>query len=158
MDRDDYIEGIHGAWLGERFGESFFTALAEKTPDSAMRPKWQRLAQLENVTGRKMAALLEAHGESATTSESTTVGDEVVGRYLDGSHLDAMLKLKEVIEKAIIRFDQLLALAPDEDVPAVQFLVQHEQALLTFVEREIAGDADHALDDIDQLLVASSPG
>ena len=64
--------------------------------------------------------------------------------------------MKEVIEKAIVHFDQLLAVAPDDDVPAVQFLVQHEQALLTFVEREIAGDHAHSLDDVNALLEQSS--
>lgn len=152
MERDSYIEGIRGAWLGEQFGETFFTALAERAQDESMRSAWQTLAHLEHVTGNKMAAILEAHGETAVAEEVIEVGDEILNQYTQISHLNSMLKMKDVLEKAIIRFDQLLAVAPEPDVPAVQFLVHHEQALLRFVDREIAGDHAHALEDVEQLL------
>ena len=153
MERDSYLEGIHSAWLGEQFGEVFFAALAERTDDAAMRSKWQRLAQLENVTGKRMAAVLESYGQSPTAGD-IEVGDDVLSRYTDVSHHDAMLGMKDIVDRAIIHFDQLLAVAPDEDVPAVQFLVQHEQALQTFVEREISGDAANSLEDVDRLLTS----
>lgn len=152
MDRDSYIDGIRSAWLGEQFGEVFFRALAERTEDESMRAAWQTLAKLENVTGKRMAAVLEAHGEAAATDEAIEIGSEILDDYSGASHLDAMKKLKDVVEKAIIHFDQLLAVAPEPDVPLVQFLVQHEQALLTFVDREIAGDHAHALEDVEKLL------
>ena len=66
-----------------------------------------------------------------------------------------MTQMKSVVEKAIIHFDQLLAVAPESDVPAVQFLVQHEQALLTFVERELAGKSTASLDDVRLLLTTA---
>ena len=152
MERDSYIEGIRGAWLGEQFGEAFFKALADRTDDESMRSSWQTLANLENVTGKRMAAVLEAHGEAAVAHDVIEVGDEVLSRYTGVSHLDAMMKMKDVVEKAIIRFDQLLAVAPETDVQAVQFLVHHEQALLTFFDREITGDQAHALEDVETLL------
>lgn len=152
MERDSYIEGIRGAWLAEQYAEAFFKALADRTDDESMRPKWQTLANLENVTGKRMAALLESHGEAAVTDENIEVADDMLTRYTSTSHLDSMVRLKGVVEKAIIRFDQLLAVAPEPDVPSVQFLVHHEQALLTFVDREIAGDQAHALEDVEKLL------
>ena len=156
MERDNYLDGIRSAWLGEQLGEVFFKALADRTEDRSMRSTWQTLAKLENVTGQRMAAVLTAHGEAATTDEAIEVGDEIVNRYAAASHLDSMLRMKDVVEKAIIHFDQLLAVAPDADVPSVQFLVHHEQALLTFVEREIAGNHDHALEDVQKLLTLSN--
>ncbi len=152
MERDSYLEGIRSAWLGERFGEVFFDALAERTEDESLRNKWQTLARLEHVTGMKMAALLESHGEEAVTHDSVEVGEEILSQYTSAPHLDAMMGMKDVVEKAIVRFDQLLAVAPESDVPAVQFLVAHEQALLDFVEHEIAGNGDHALDATEALL------
>ncbi len=152
MERDSYLDGIRSAWLGELFGEVFFNAMADRTQDEAMRTKWQTLAQLEHVTGNRMAALLESHGESAVVQDPVEVSEEVMTRYTNATHLDSMLNMKDVVEKAIIHFDQLLAVAPDEDVPAVRFLVDHEQALLSFVDCEIAGDGAHALDAAKGLL------
>ena len=117
-----------------------------------MQTKWQTLAKLEHVTGNRMAALLEAHGEKAATDDAIEVGEEILSRYADATHLDAMATMKDVVERAISRFDQLLALAPDDDVPAVQFLVDHELALLTFVERELAGDGARSLEAAEALL------
>lgn len=152
MERDNYIEGIRSAWLGEQLGEAFFKAMADRTDDQSMQAAWQTLAQLEHVTGKRMAAVLESHGESAIAQDSIEIGNDVVEQYAGVPHIDAMTHMKDVVEQALIRFDQLLAVAPESDVPDVQFLVQHEQALLTFVEREIAGDHEGALADVEQLL------
>ncbi len=152
MERDSYIEGIRSAWLGEQFGEVFFKAMADRAEDESMRAAWQTLAKLENVTGKTMAAVLEAHGETAVADEAIEIGNEVLDEYSGASHHDSMMRMKDVVEKAIIRFDQLLAVAPEPDVPSVQFLVHHEQALLTFVDREIAGDHAHALEGVEKLL------
>ena len=152
MERDSYLDGIRSAWLGEQFGEVFFKALADRTEDDSMQLTWQTLANLENVTGKRMAAVLEAHGEPAVTDEIIEVGDEILNQYAGASHLDSMMRMKDVVEKAIIRFEQILGAAPESDVPSVQFLVHHEQALLTFVDREIAGDHAHALEHVEKLL------
>lgn len=156
MERDNYIDGIRSAWLGEQFGEVFFKALADRTEDESMRSTWQTLAKLENVTGKRMATLLESHGEAAVTDEIVDVGDDILSQYTAASHFDSMMRMKDVVEKAIVRFDQLLAVAPEPDVPSVQFLVHHEQALLTFVDREIAGDHARALEDVEKLLEQAS--
>jgi len=152
MERDSYIEGIRSAWLGERLGEVFFKALADRAEDEFMRAAWRTLAQLEHATGERMAALLETHGEQAVTREAVEVSDDILERYAGAAHHDSMLRLRDTVEQAIIRFDQLLAVAPEADVPAVQFLVSHEQALLTFADRELAGDHAHALQDVEALL------
>ncbi len=152
MERDSYIEGIRSAWLGELFGEVFFKTLADRTEDDVMRTKWQTLAQLEHVTGNRMATLLESHGERAVTQDPIEVNEDVMTRYTNATHLDSMRHMRDVVEKAIVRFDQLLAVAPDDDVAAVQFLVRHEEALLTFVDCEIAGDGAHALEAAEILL------
>ncbi len=152
MERDNYLEGIRSAWLGEQFGEVFFNALAARTDDPLLQARWQTLARLEQVTGAKMAAVLERHGEQAATDEAIEISDEVLAQYTSASHADSMRRMKDVVEQAIARFDQLLAVAPEEDVPEVRFLVQHEQALLTFAERELADDGGQALAEVERLL------
>jgi hypothetical protein len=153
MDSDsNYLDGIRSAWLGEKFGEAFFCAMASSSNNDLMRESWRTLAQLEVVTGNRMASVLEAHGESASTDEIIEISDELLHQYTDVPLQSSMLQMKETIEKAVVRFDQLLATAPDEDVTAVQFLVDHELALLAFVERELDGEHEHALDAVNSLL------
>jgi len=152
MDRDNYIESIRSAWLGEQFGHAFFTRLAEVSTDPAIEGRWRTLAQLELVTGHRMATLLESHGEQATSDEIIEISDEVLQRYTESSHIESMTRMKATIESALGRFDQLLAIVPDSDVSAIQFLVDHEQALLTFVDREMDGDSRNSLAEVNRLL------
>ena len=99
-----------------------------------------------------MATLLAAYGEEAYTDDAIEVADDVLGRYTSTSHVNSMQRMKDVVEQAIVRFDQLLAVAPETDVEAVQFLVNHEVALLSFVEHELDGDPAHALDQANTLI------
>jgi hypothetical protein len=152
MDHDNYLEGIRSAWLGEQFGQAFFNAMANASEDKHMQASWRTLAQLEYVTGNRMATLLESHDEQATTDEIIDISDELLQQYTGVSHFESMTRMQDVIEKAIIRFDHLLAVAPENDVDAVRFLVEHELALQTFVEREIAGDRENSLEAVITLL------
>ncbi len=152
MEKDSYLEGIKSAWLGEQMGEAFFSGMAERTSDESLRSAWQTLARLEHVTGNRMAELLETYGEAPSGDGTYGVGEEILSQYLDTPHMESMARMKDVVEKAIVRFDQLLAVAPEADVPAVQFLVQHEEALLSFVEKEIAGDREHSLEAAEKLI------
>lgn len=148
----NFLDGIKSAWLGEQYGAAFFNALADTTSDDSLKSCWQTLAKLESVTGGRMADLLATHGESPNTDEIIEISDEMLDDYTAHSHEDAMHHMKPTIEKAIARYDQLLAVAPEDDVPAVQFLVDHELALLDFVDCELSGNHEHALDSVKRLL------
>ncbi len=148
----NYLDGIKSAWLGEQYGAAFFNLMAKHASDESMQTCWRTLAQLETVTGSRMASLLKAHGQTAYTDEIIEISDEMLHQHIDHSHQESMLQMRSTIEKAIARYDQLLAVAPEEDVREVQFLVDHEMALLDFVDCELRGDHDHALDSVNSLL------
>ncbi len=152
MDKDNYIEGIRSAWLGEQFGRAFFLEMKKATDDAAWQDKWQTLAQLEEMTGQRMADLLASHGESATTDIPVEVSPEIMEQYIGVPMQDVMTQFKVRVEQALLRFDHLLAVAPDEDIPAVQFLVDHELALLDFVDAELTGRQGESLDHVNRLL------
>ncbi len=152
MEHDNYLDGIRSAWLGELFGQAFFKAMANASDDERMQVTWKTLAKLEYVTGNRMATLLESNGEKAATDQIIDISDELLRQYTDVSHFESMTRMQDVIEKAIIRFDQLLAVAPENDVNAVRFLVEHELALQTFVEREIAGHTENSLEEVIRFL------
>ncbi len=148
----NYLDGIKSAWLGEQYGAAFFSCMASHTPDASMQVLWETLAELETLSGRRMAALLESHGETTSTNEIIEISDEMLHQYIDPPHQESMLQMRSTIEKAVARYDQLLAVAPEDDVTAVQFLVDHELALLDFVDCELRGDHEHALDSVKTLL------
>ena len=145
---DSYEEGIFQAWIGELQGEMFFDAMAQSTVgvDRGRREKWETLAELERVTGRRMAKLLEAKGiEPAAPAPSGQLLDALAA-YTKMPFAEAVSAMRPILLPAIDRFEALLTQAPAADRQAVQFLVDHERAILSFVELEEAGETDASLD------------
>lgn len=143
---DDYLEGVHSAWLGEKMGHQFFSAMADAATTELETGQWRTLARLESVTGSKMAAVMEFWGTTPNEAEVVDISPEILDSFRAMSHADAMTRMKSTVEEALTHFDQLLAIAPDNDVEAIRFLVDHERALLSFVECELAGEHEKSLD------------
>jgi len=150
---DDYIAGVHSAWLGEHLGFAAFNARADAEQDEFLSEKWRTLAQLEQVTGERMAKVLRAHGEQIDDEPFIDLESEAFQTYLSLSHTDVMGYMRDRVVAALERFEHMLATAPEYDLEDIQFLVDHELALLTFVDREIAG-ADDSLADVEKMIVS----
>ena len=151
---DSYEEGIFQAWIGELQGEMFFDAMAQSTVGvdreqrgrRGRREKWETLAELERVTGRRMAKLLEAKDiELAAPAPSGQLLDALAA-YTKMPYAEAVSAMRPILLPAIDRFEALLTQAPAADRQAMQFLVDHERAILSFVELEEAGETDASLD------------
>lgn len=136
---DGYLDGVHAAWVGEIQGELFFNTLA-KTEVGAQREKWETLAQLERVTGERMAALLRARDVTPTAPETSGELLAAAQEYARMPFADAVSSMRPILLNAIGRFEALLAQAPPAERATMQFLLDHERALLSFVDREAAGD------------------
>ena len=148
-----YQDGIYQAWVGELQGEMFFERKAQAAAEESRGEerseecrKWKELAELERVTGRRMAALLESKQVELAAPEMSGQLLAFVDTFAQMPHAEAIAALRPILVAAIERFEALLAQAPDADRQAVQFLVDHEKALLTFVELEEAGHTDASLD------------
>lgn len=148
---DDYIAGVHSAWLGERLGFAAFSARADAESDAARAEKWRVLAQLEQMTGERMVEVLRAHGEQVDDEPFIDLESEAFQTYMSLSHADVMGYMRERVVNALERFEHMLASAPDCDLEDIQFLVNHELALLTFVDKEALGETD-SLVEVQQLL------
>ena len=150
---DDYVAGVRGAWLGERLGLAAFKAHAEAEQDELLAEKWRLLAQLEQVTGERMAKVLRVHGEPVDEEPVIDRESEAFQIYLSLSHVEVMDYMRERVLGALERFEHLLAATPEADPEDIQFLVDHELALLTFIDMETGGDAD-SLGDVLELLAS----
>ena len=141
---NDYRNGILLAWQGEQWGKAFFERLAEATDDPAHRAKWKVLAELEEATGNRLAPLLGDDADPGSVEDLRPV-EAAVAAYSRLDWSDALEQMMTILDPAIERFRELLAMAPDEDRETVQILFDHEVALKRFAERELAGDSKTSL-------------
>ncbi|MCY4011549.1 MAG: hypothetical protein OXG82_02410 [Gammaproteobacteria bacterium] len=144
---DAYRDGIRQAWQGERWGKAFFERLAAATEDAGQRSKWQVLAELEEVTGNRLAPLV-ADAEESPSADAYRPLESAVSAYAALPWGVAMERMMTILDPAIERFRELLAQAPAQERDTVQILLDHEIALKRFAERELSGDADASLEPV----------
>ena len=152
-----YEDGLFQAWVGELQGEMFFERKAQAVADKqrGQRGKWQELAELERVTGWRMAALLRAKGIELSAPEPNAELLAFVEIFAQMPHAETLAALRPILLAAIDKFEALLRQAPEADRQAVQFLVDHERALLRFVDLEQAG-ADSSVDTVRALIQSAT--
>ena len=141
---NEYREGIRSAWQGEQWGQAFFERLAQATENAGHRAKWRVLAELEEATGTRLAPLVDDR-TAVSLDEEIRPLDAAVVAYSQLPWQEAMQQMMTVLDPAIERFRELLAMAPEEDRETVQILFDHEVALKQFAERELAGDSQRSL-------------
>ncbi len=142
---DAYRDGILSAWQGEQVGKAFFDYMVEATDDPALREKWQVLGDLEEATGNCLAPLVDA-GAQRPAAGTFKLGAEAAAAFAALPYADALQQIKDVVDPAIEKFERLLEQAPEADREIVQILVDHEFAIRTFVQRELAGESATSLD------------
>ena len=148
---EGYEAGVYAAWAGEIQGEVFFDALA-KTEAGAAREKWETLAELERVTGERMATVLRGRNVNIAPPKKSGELLAAAQEYARMSFADAVASMRPILVNAIGKFEALLAQAPDGERDAMQFLVDHERALLSFVDLETEQAGDAALNDVRALI------
>lgn len=143
-----YQDGVYQAWLGELQGEMFFEHMAQASADE-QREKWQTLAELERVTGRRMAVLLTAQAVDLTKPEPPQQLLDALAAYTKMPFAEAVSAMRPILLAAIEKFEALLVQAPAADREEMQFLLDHERALLSFVELEEAEEAEQKAASLD---------
>lgn len=149
-----YEGGVHAAWVGEIQGELFFNTLA-KAEAGARREKWETLAALERVTGERMATVLRARDVALSPPEASGQLLAAAQQYAKLPFSEAVSSMRPILVDAIGKFEALLAQAPAAEREAMQFLVDHECAILRFVDLEAAGQGEASLDAARALIARS---
>ena len=143
-----YQASVQAAWAGEVYGEALFSELARLVPDTALEPRWKLLAELEQVTGRQLAPLVHRYGfDTDPPVEQMERGVANAREFAQMPHADFMALIEPYLEEVVSRYEALRDAAPAGDKAAMQFLVDHEVALLRFVQLERRGaDQDSTRD------------
>ena len=135
-----YEAGVQAAWAGEIFGEALFSELARHYEGTELAPKWRELAELEQVTGKQLAPLISRYGYGTEPPEKELERGLANAReFAEMEHADFMAFIEPYLEEVIPRLEALRDAAPEEDKATMQFLVDHEVALLRFVQLERSG-------------------
>jgi hypothetical protein len=136
MDSTPYRDGILAAYQGELIGESLYRELAHRSMVDDQKAKLHAIADVERHTNRRLKPIAERLGIDVSDAEWM----RVVERRL--SELES-LAWPDFIDKAlrdwppyIARFEALKQLAPAGDADSIQWLVDHEAALVAFARIE----------------------
>ena len=131
-----YHDEILAAYQGELIGERLYRELAMRSEVGDQKAKLHAIADVERQTSRRLKPIAERLGIDVRETQWMCI----VERRL--SELES-LAWPEFIERAmrdwppyIARFEALRQLAPAGDADSIQWLVQHEAALVAFARTE----------------------
>lgn len=143
-----YEASVRAAWAGEIYGEALFSELAHLARGTAIAHRWKTLAELERVTGEQLAPLVSRYGfDTEPPMEEAERGLATAREFAEMPHAEFMALIEPYLENVISRFEALRDAAPADDRTTMQFLVDHEVALLRFVQLERSGaDQDSTRD------------
>ena len=142
---DTYRKTLLDYYEEEIMGEAYFDALAEHFDGEGERDKLRLLARVERCAAEAVRPLLHKHDlmpRDEPVLES--LGEADVAAHQDYSWNEFMAYIVARYPGYLDDFDALERLAPEEDLPALKKLTQHEVAAIEFAGKEVAGDADSA--------------
>ena len=131
-----YRDGIFAAYQGELIGESLYRELARQSTDRGQQAKLDMIADVEHATHRRLKPIADRLHINPAEAEWRPI---VERRTREIRHLP----WPDFIDKAlrdwppyIESFEQLRPLAPPGDAASIQWLVDHEVALVKFASAE----------------------
>jgi hypothetical protein len=131
-----YHNGIQQAYLGEIIGEHLYRNLSNRVSQADQISKLNAIADVERLTHERLRPIADRLGIQADEAQLNEV---VIHRTEELSALTWAGFVDQAVTRwppYIARFEALKPMAPQIDVPAIQYLVQHEIALVQFVRLE----------------------
>ncbi len=150
---DEYRNRVCSAYQGEVYGEALFEAMSKRLQGTERAYKFRVLARLETETKQRLKPLVENLGGNAAED-----ADEAARGVSDGTNFaavawdDLLPVFREALAGFVVSYEQTETMGRDCDRAVLDHLTQHEKALLEFVDRELAGQADVSLDPVLDLL------
>jgi len=141
MDKNDYLKGVWELYGAEIEGEAMASRWLELAIDPGQTYKLSLFLQLESEAKVRLRPLLARHGISLVENPSERQrGIEEADKFAAQPWREAMAGLSRLCLPFAARFKSLLALAPQEDVPLVRFMVDHEESFSRIAAREALGE------------------
>jgi hypothetical protein len=153
MEDAEFLKLLSWAYRGEVSGAILFAGLAERCTGWGRSAQLETLAELERTMGDALVPLVEAHGASRGDGARTRRDAEAGVEMFSGQSWETFLdQFEPTTTDALERYQRLAALAPTGDLPTLQLLIEHEEALREFGRQEQAGNPAGALDRVQRVL------
>ncbi len=144
---------LSDAYQGEVFGEAFFALLAERADDSDQAAKWRLLEHLERHVKGRLRQELERRGlprdESPAMVEEGRKAACGAGAFPSGVDARAF---RDTMRGVVEQYRASRDAAPKDLKEIAEFVLGHEQALLEFAERELAGEGAKSTQPVEEFL------
>ena len=152
MGSDAYADAIESAYQGELLGEAFFAALAEARSDPEEARKLRVLERLERETKERLLPAVRELGRATDANAEQLAGSRAIATQMgEMPWRDRLTSMRPELVKLVDTFHEQETLAPPGEEALSQHVTAHEQALLDFVDGELAGAPD-SLASIERLL------
>ncbi len=152
----DATQYLSDAYQGEVLGEAFFALLAEREPEPEPAAKWRLLERLERHVKGRLRAELARRGidtdESRVKIEEGRAAATGLGALPWTQRVEAFAN---AVRGFVAEFETSAAAAPDDLKEVADFVLEHERALLSFAERETAGQGATSCDAVTTFLEAT---
>ena len=124
-------------------GEAYFHGLAEHFSEPGASDKLHLLAEVERCAANSVRPLLAKHGlRQRDDAVLIAEGKSHVARHQDLSWQEMVTYMATRYPGYIDDFEGLEAMAPEEDLPALKILTEHEHVAIDFANQELAGKDD----------------
>jgi hypothetical protein len=140
-----FREMLLQAWQGEVYGIEVYGALAERLRVPVEAAKMRELVVLEEHMERQLADLLERLGIELDLDDTMAVADQDIRDQASSSWHDLLRWLANQASISLGEYQPMVQLLPSGDEETrrvVTDVLAHEQALITFCAKELAGQDD----------------
>jgi hypothetical protein len=139
-------------YQGEVLGEALFSRMLALAAESRRRFQFGVMLQYESETKIRLRPFLARLGLPLVENEAQrAAGIELGTRYAALAWPDFVAEFHSAITRVIARYQYIERLGPEADQPMLRFMVDHERAFMSFLEKERAGEPD-SLNHMQRLL------
>ena len=142
-----YPECIRELYESEIFGEAWALGLIKVAKNDRDYYQFGTLLQLETETKARLRPFLRKYNMSLLEDmDLSEISDAVADYQKSTSFAEFATITIPSVEEFLSRFQAIAAVAPPEDQEVVQSMVQHESAILQWLEMESEGTTEGSVD------------
>jgi len=142
MTDTDYPGCIQELYQSEVLGEAAFLALHAVARNELDRYYFGTILQLETETKARLRPFLFKHGMALEEQTDAAQIEGFVAAYQEHPWHEFLAGLQPLVDSFVARFREIAEVGPAEDQDVLQSMVIHEQAFVTWIQRELAGEAN----------------